>query len=1017
MSRRPRPTTVPDCMRGARVRPIRARSVARESRVAVAPSRDASAADAPVAASTIAWRDRADAMREITADEAATATRRGAPLVKLCRRGAPHVVFAQARADGLAWVGRRAREKRVRWDRVERVLRGTHTENFRRRAADARDAARCFSIVYDEGRGGERKRTWDAECESESQRDAWALAVELAARAAREGKEEDAGRGTASSSGGGASAEERESASGDGIGTAVTVARAVGKFKQRGARSPSLREREGRLADGATEAFGEAIPSEVYAWGWEADVTRESAAASAAGGGFATRTTRWRRVDTPRVLEGTDTLDVVEMAIGARHGLARTRAGAVYSWGEGAGGKLGLPSAQDVEMPTRVELDGRAVTLACGVAHSLAVVRDADASSDGDGGDACVWGDPNAAPGLLGRPEARAVTFFPGKISFAMDSLSAGGGVKVVQVSCGPCHTACVTETGACFTWGEGSFYALGHGDRECQRAPRELETFRRDNRVVLRVSCGVWHTAAIVAAVGNTIRKVPVVADDDEFDTVDGEVFTWGDGESGQLGVRGVEEASVPTATSDQLGKPGSEVCNVSCGQHHTVALTSKGDLWLAGCVGKVDNSLRVKVFTRLPNFETGSVSAVESGDNHVVAATRDGRVFSWGVGKNGRLGHGKNDRDQAAPQEIESLRGRTVLRIACGPTSSACVLKPVRMTTKQKASMARLSTFSLKQAISSFRADDASTRALERRGGDGSNVDTGSTSSYSTKRDQRSSGTRSRNGGRGSQGLRNEKQAHRIMSVLSPTFENVAKTSSRIAGGEIAKAALESSHRVTPAPPITDAAQSVQPMKLEFRNSIRVEEVVFPETPAPPSSEPPPSPPPPASEPPASEPPPAPSPVTSSDHMHDVDVDKYFMDRARRTANEAEAQLVRLAEEEAMLERATQAAIAAKSKVVRNAPPQSPSKATRMKTDNVDRSATRRADCASIPIGEAREWIDEVENGVFMTLRTHGDRTILKRVRFSKRIFSNELAKQWWEENKERVIRENDLTILAPA
>ena len=149
----------------------------------------------------------------------------------------------------------------------------------------------------------------------------------------------------------------------------------------------------------------------------------------------------------------------------------------------------------------------------------------------------------------------------------------------------------------------------------------------------------------------------------------------------------------------------------------------------------------------------------------------------------------------------------------------------------------------------------------------------------------------------------------------------------------------------------------------------------------------------------------------------MHDVDVDKYFMDRARRTANEAEAQLVRLAEEEAMLERATQAAIAAKSKGVRNAPPQSPSKATRMKTDNVDRSATRRADCASIPIGEAREWIDEVENGVFMTLRTHGDRTILKRVRFSKRIFSNELAKQWWEENKERVIRENDLTILAPA
>jgi hypothetical protein len=524
-----------------------------------------------------------------------------------------------------------------------------------------------------------------------------------------------------------------------------------------------------------------------------------------------------------------------------------------------------------------------------------------------------------------------------------------------------------------------------------------------------------VWHTAAVVAVAGSAIRKVPVAADDDEFDTVDGELFTWGDGESGQLGIHGVEEASVPMATSDQLGKPGSEVCHVSCGQHHTVALTSKGDLWLAGCVGKVDNSLRAKVFTRIPDFETGSVSVVESGDNHIVAATRDGRVFSWGVGKNGRLGHGKNDRDQAAPEEIESLRGRTVLRIACGPTSSACVLRPVRMTTKQKASMARLSTFSMKRTMASFRADDASTRALERRGGDGSNVDTGSTSSYSAKRDQLSNGPRSRNGGRGSQGLRNEKQAHRIMNVLSPTFENVAKTTSRIAGGETAKLLLESPDRVAPVPSVEDAARAAQPLKLEFRNSVKVEEVVLPETSAPIARQP--SPPPNARESPPITPTSTASPKLSGDSATDANADQYFIDCARQTANEAEVQLMRLAEQNAALERATQAAIAAKSNVVQNAASQSSSKTKRTPNTNVSRSTTRRVDRTNRPIGEAREWIDEIENGVFVTLRTHGDRTILKRVRFSKRIFSNELAKQWWEENKERVIRENDLTILAPA
>jgi hypothetical protein len=66
-------------------------------------------------------------------------------------------------------------------------------------------------------------------------------------------------------------------------------------------------------------------------------------------------------------------------------------------------------------------------------------------------------------------------------------------------------------------------------------------------------------------------------------------------------------------------------------------------------------------------------------------------------------------------------------------------------------------------------------------------------------------------------------------------------------------------------------------------------------------------------------------------------------------------------------------------------------------------------------VPIGAPREWVEEVEDGVFMTLATDGPRTLLKRVRFSKRIFSNDLAKQWWEENRARVIRELDLTVPA--
>ena len=88
-------------------------------------------------------------MREITADEAAVAVKRGAPLLKFCRRSSPHVVFAQCSSTALTYAGRRGRERSIEFSRVERVLKGRHTEVFRkRRARDAEDDLKSFSIAY-----------------------------------------------------------------------------------------------------------------------------------------------------------------------------------------------------------------------------------------------------------------------------------------------------------------------------------------------------------------------------------------------------------------------------------------------------------------------------------------------------------------------------------------------------------------------------------------------------------------------------------------------------------------------------------------------------------------------------------------------------------------------------------------------------------------------------------------------------------------------------------------------------
>lgn len=64
------------------------------------------------------------------------------------------------------------------------------------------------------------------------------------------------------------------------------------------------------------------------------------------------------------------------------------------------------------------------------------------------------------------------------------------------QVSCGPYHTAAVTTDGELYTWGNGQFGRLGHGDTTSVFTPRRVQALV--NHFVVQASCGFWHTAAV---------------------------------------------------------------------------------------------------------------------------------------------------------------------------------------------------------------------------------------------------------------------------------------------------------------------------------------------------------------------------------------------------------------------------------------------------------------------------------------------------------------------------------------
>jgi hypothetical protein len=49
-------------------------------------------------------------------------------------------------------------------------------------------------------------------------------------------------------------------------------------------------------------------------------------------------------------------------------------------------------------------------------------------------------------------------------------------GVRVVALACGDHHSACVSDSGVCFTWGRGEWGRLGHGDEGDVAAPKALQ-------------------------------------------------------------------------------------------------------------------------------------------------------------------------------------------------------------------------------------------------------------------------------------------------------------------------------------------------------------------------------------------------------------------------------------------------------------------------------------------------------------------------------------------------------------
>ncbi|KAM7529011.1 hypothetical protein LguiB_032421 [Lonicera macranthoides] len=320
---------------------------------------------------------------------------------------------------------------------------------------------------------------------------------------------------------------------------------------------------------------------------------------------------------------------VILISAGASHSLALLSGSVVCSWGRGEDGQLGHGDAEDRLSPTHVStLDKHdIVSVTCGADHTVAYSQSrTQVYSWG-------WGDF----GRLGHGNSSDL--------FTPQPIKALHGLQIRQIACGDSHCLAVTMEGEVQSWGRNQNGQLGLGTIEDSLVPQKIESFKGVS--VKMVAAGAEHTAAV---------------------TVDGEIYGWGWGRYGNLGLGDRNDRLVPEKVS--VGD-GEKMVLVACGWRHTISVSSSGGLYTYGWSkygqlghGDFEDHL---VPHKLEALEEHIISQISGGWRHTMALSSEGKLYGWGWNKFGQVGVGDNV-DHCSPMEVKFPQEQKVVQISCG-------------------------------------------------------------------------------------------------------------------------------------------------------------------------------------------------------------------------------------------------------------------------------------------------------------------------------------------------------------
>jgi len=154
------------------------------------------------------------------------------------------------------------------------------------------------------------------------------------------------------------------------------------------------------------------------------------------------------------------------------------------------------------------------------------------------------------------------------------------------------------------------------------------------------------------------------------------GDVYSFGDGSAGQLGL-GPSSIMTTPHIIDTL--PGGKIYMVAGGYAHAVAVTETGDVFAwgnnaFGQLGFKNISVDFTIPTKVYSLADTRIVYVCAGFAHTVAVTDQGVTYAWGSNDKGQLGL-EGFTATYVPTMITGLIGKKVVRVSCGYDTTAVV------------------------------------------------------------------------------------------------------------------------------------------------------------------------------------------------------------------------------------------------------------------------------------------------------------------------------------------------------